>query len=1240
MSAPPKVCLERVLAWLTYFVRISLAVVSAGAAWLVPAAQAQSCAINIPHIQGVWKTLPYLMPINPISMTLLHTGQVLLVAGSEADTDNNSYGAESYRNAVWDPQGTTEASVMVQSITYDVFCSGTAVLPDGRPLVVGGTSNYSFAGDNRGSFFDPATSKFAQSQNMADGRWYGTATTLGDGRVMAFSGLNSSGTTNNTVELYSLTNAGAGWTAPVSAPFGPPLFPRMFLLPDGQVFFNGQGSSTGISNSWIYRPSTGVWTQSAATTGDREYGSAVLLPLLPPAYTPKVMNFGGGYPVTSSTEIIDLSLPSPVWVPGPAMSTGRIEMNTVILPNGKVLALDGSVNNEQPDNPGKQADLYDPVANSFASAGTAAFSRLYHSTSVLLPDATVVSMGSNPGSNGNYEPSIEIYTPPYLFDANDRPITNRPVITGTSNSVLGYNAPFSVTYTSNSAISSAVLLRPGSSTHSFNMEQRLIGLCGASPQPACSGSGTLNLTTPPDGNIAPPGYYMLFLIDGSGVPSVAKFIQISPYATAPPHGVISSPASDVTVRAGSSVSFRTQSTAAQYSWIFPGGSPATSTAQAPNAVTFATPGTYTVSLTVIDANGDSDPSPPTRTITVLPPSQDFTVSVSPSAQTVIPGHSTAFTVTVTAVSGFNGTVGLSVSNGIGFPAGITSGGFSPSSISGRATSTLTINTTTGATPYAFSLTITANAGSLVHTASTTLLVNLSPPASLTASSGAGQIALSWPASVGATSYHVKRSLVSGGPYIGVACTSTTSFTDTAVVSGMTYYYVVSAVDQTGPDGGGESSDSSEASAIPAPPPPSPPTCQIASVLPGPPAQLSLTMQDTNSGLMSISVSNSINVTTTIPPYTPGTKSPVTVTAAQTNTSQRSTALFAVTNVAGGAATCGTSFGGPPSWTSLGGTPASKIAVIADANGRLQAFIRGTDNALWTMSQTSPDGPWSGWQSLGGSVQGAPSVAINADGRLEVFVLGTDAALWHIAQSTPGGTWSGWASLFGSFISNPAVAASSADGRLEVFVVGTDTGLWRIAQTSPGGSWSFWTSSGGAVVGDPSAVSEADGRLDVFVTGTNKVLYYIEQAAVGGSWKPWASLGGQLAGNPVSVANQDGRLQVFVVGTDAVLYDIAQTTAGGAWSGWNSLGGASTSDPAVAVDADGRLEVFVRGTDNMLWGIAQTAPNSAWANWMTLGGVLANGPVAALDKDGRLDVFVEGTDGGFWFIEQPVPGVWN
>jgi hypothetical protein len=347
------------------------------------------------------------------------------------------------------------------------------------------------------------------------------------------------------------------------------------------------------------------------------------------------------------------------------------------------------------------------------------------------------------------------------------------------------------------------------------MEQRLVGLCGASPQPACSAaSNTLTLVSPPNGNIAPPGYYMLFLIDSAGVPSIARWVQLTPYSTASPTGSISLPASDVTITAGGSVPFSTSTSAARYSWVFPGGSPATSTTQNPGNVTFATPGVYQTSLTVIDASGNSDPSPPSRKITVNPVTPDFSIGVTESAKEVFPGGTATFTVTVTPVSGFTGPVSLSVGSESGFPSGITSAGFSPATISGSGSSTLTMKTSTSTVPWALSLTITGASGGISHTASTTLMINLAPPASLTATPGDTQVALSWPASVGATGYHVKRASVSGGPFATLACPLSTSYVDPGLTDGTQYFYAVSAAFSGNPNAGGESANSMQAAATP------------------------------------------------------------------------------------------------------------------------------------------------------------------------------------------------------------------------------------------------------------------------------------------------------------------------------------------------------------------------------------------------------------------------------------------
>jgi cellulose 1,4-beta-cellobiosidase len=125
-----------------------------------------------------------------------------------------------------------------------------------------------------------------------------------------------------------------------------------------------------------------------------------------------------------------------------------------------------------------------------------------------------------------------------------------------------------------------------------------------------------------------------------------------------------------------------------------------------------------------------------------------------------------------------------------------------------------MNTTTSTVPYALSLTVTGTSGTTTHTASTTLLVNLAPPASLAATPGNSSVSLSWPASVGASYYQAKRATASGGPYQSLACPTTTSYVDASVVAGNTYYYVVEAGYTSGPNAGGESPNSSEANATP------------------------------------------------------------------------------------------------------------------------------------------------------------------------------------------------------------------------------------------------------------------------------------------------------------------------------------------------------------------------------------------------------------------------------------------
>jgi hypothetical protein len=590
-------------------VRTGIALLPVALCALLGAPQA---AMAQAQVKGQWQTQPYLMPINPIRVALLHSGQIVIVSGSENNPTEHNQGTSV--GALWDLK---VPSVSVIPMLWDVFCNGGTILPDGRCLVVGGTDQYDpFYGDPRVTIFDPKTDLFNQLQSMADGRWYATAITLADGRAMVFSGLNDDGGTNQTVELYTVAS---GWSSPFNAGWTPPLYPWLHVLPSGKVFYSGCTALTRLFDPT--NPGAG-WTNVASTVFGltRTYGSSVLLPLLPSNnYAPRVMILGGGQPnATNTTEIIDLSKTTPAWASSGNMPSGaRVECNAVLLPTGKLLVQGGSAVDEDGTTATLGADLYDPTTGTWSSAGTASFARLYHSIALLLPDATVVTAGSNP-TRGTYEQHIEIYSPAYLFttDGNGNTISaTRPVISS-SPANIGYAGAFQVQTPNAASVSSVVIIRAGSDTHAFDMDQRLVGLTFT------AGSGVLNVTGPPNANIAPPGYYMLFLVNSAGVPSVANFVQVSKSPTdQPPKGTITSPATNLTIGLGQSVTFSGTATDADGTissaqWVFPEGNPGTSMSLSAGSVSFTSPGTYVASLTAVDNLGVNDPSPPLRTITV------------------------------------------------------------------------------------------------------------------------------------------------------------------------------------------------------------------------------------------------------------------------------------------------------------------------------------------------------------------------------------------------------------------------------------------------------------------------------------------------------------------------------------------------------------------------------------------------------------------------------------------------
>ncbi|HYR87966.1 MAG TPA: galactose oxidase-like domain-containing protein, partial [Terriglobia bacterium] len=329
--------------------------------------------------------------------------------------------------------------------------------------------------------------------------------------------------------------------------------------------------------------------------------------------------------------------------------------------------------------------------------------------SLLLPDATVMLVGGNP-TRGSYEGHIEIYSPAYLFNG-DGSSAARPTISSVSSTAFGYGAAFQVQTPEAANITSVVLVRPGAPTHAFDMDQRLVGLSYT------SGAGVLNVTAPPNSNIAPPGYYMLFILNSAGVPSLARFVRLS--ANQPPTATITSPTGNVTVNPGQSVLFSgtgsdPDGSISSYSWTFPGGNPGSSSLASPGNVTYSTPGTYVASLTVTD-NAGTVSQPATRTITV----PDFSLTATPTSRTVLAGAGTTYTATVNPGTGFSGTVAFSVT---GLPSGTTAS-FSPASITTSGSTTLTVSTSASTPGGTYTLTIRGTSGPLTHTFNVTLVVS-------------------------------------------------------------------------------------------------------------------------------------------------------------------------------------------------------------------------------------------------------------------------------------------------------------------------------------------------------------------------------------------------------------------------------------------------------------------------------------------------------------------------------------
>lgn len=474
-----------------------------------------------PSVVGAW-TQPADSGAQATHAALLPTGKILLYSSNDAVR-------------LLDP-ATGALQDMRLPWGENLFCSGHTVLPDGRVLVIGGTKpGYFFMGEEETFLFDPWTETWSRGPVMSTGRWYPSPVTLGDGRVVVFSGLNGvDGAVTPLVE--ELAPPYTAWRVIPGANLGQSLFPRMILLPTGELVRAGHEGST-----LFFDPDAGTW-RPGPFIGEHWQGSAVLLPGLD-----KVLvsgGFGATAPAVpgsqSRADILDLTGPAPEWRVVDSMTLARRDHNLVLLADGQVLAVGGAggtfplrgvpVNVAAVQNLHGQlnamafrwpsqlhAERFDPETESWQVMAPALRGRTYHSTALLLPDGRVWVGGGDIELNpAQYETTrtYEVFSPPYLFQGA------RPTIAAAPGGVT-YGGAFQVATPDAGAVDRVALVRLGSATHAFNFDQRYVDL------PFTAGTDALEVAGPPTADHAPPGWYMLFLVNGDGVPSEAKMVRVA-----------------------------------------------------------------------------------------------------------------------------------------------------------------------------------------------------------------------------------------------------------------------------------------------------------------------------------------------------------------------------------------------------------------------------------------------------------------------------------------------------------------------------------------------------------------------------------------------------------------------------------------------------------------------------------------------------------------------------------------
>ena len=315
-------------------------------------------------------------------------------------------------------------------------------------------------------------------------------------------------------EIYNPeTNA---WTALTSASLTTPLYPFMFVLSDGRVLDAGPDTVTRALTV-----GSGTWT----TIGSSPFDGMSAVMYRPNKImksgtwaTPEADGIPPEYNAHGRTAVLDMNAPSPAWRETAAMAHGRAYHNLTVLPDGTVFVSGGMSTSDGVDitQAVLPAEIWNPDTETWTTVASLQNGREYHSTAILLPDGRVLMAGggSLPGSIAVDQRNAEIYSPPYLFKGPRPTISSAPA--GAS-----YGSSFDVTTPDAAQITKVSMIRLGAMTHGFDQNQRFQFL---SFTPT---AGKVTVQAPASANLAPPGDYLLFLVNANGVPSVGSFIRVS-----------------------------------------------------------------------------------------------------------------------------------------------------------------------------------------------------------------------------------------------------------------------------------------------------------------------------------------------------------------------------------------------------------------------------------------------------------------------------------------------------------------------------------------------------------------------------------------------------------------------------------------------------------------------------------------------------------------------------------------